>query len=335
MPMTGRERVRRCLTFQNPDRPPRDLWFLPGIQQERSAELQQVLDRFPVDVTSPPARYGESLRAKGTPNQVGTYRDAWGSVWEVKQSGIIGEVKIPALADWSQLAHYQPPWELLNRNDRDEINRACDESDLFMKPGTWCNPFERMQFLRGSENLFIDIGYRPKELYQLRDMIHEFNLKDLELWARTEVDGLAFADDWGTQHALLVSPAFWREFYKPLYRDYVNIIHSAGKFAFFHSDGFIEDIYPDLIEIGVDAVNSQIFCMNIEELARCYKGKITFWGEIDRQNILPFGTLRQVQDAVHRVRAAFDDGSGGVFAQCEWGIGVPMENILAVFEAWE
>jgi hypothetical protein len=141
-------------------------------------------------------------------------------------------------------------------------------------------------------------------------------------------------DDWGSQTSLLISPAMWREIFKPLYAEYCRILHKAGKFVFFHSDGNIEAIYPDMIEIGIDAVNSQLFCMNIEELGARYKGKMTFWGEVDRQHLLPFGTPEQVKNAVRRVRSALDDGNGGVIAQCEWGLKDPEANIEAVFEGW-
>jgi len=74
--------------------------------------------------------------------------------------------------------------------------------------------------------------------------------------------------------------------------------------------------------------------MNIEELGKKYKGKITFWGEIDRQRVLPFGTPATVLEAVTRVRRALNDGTGGVIAQCEWGKNNPTDNIRAIFEAW-
>jgi uroporphyrinogen-III decarboxylase len=142
-------------------------------------------------------------------------------------------------------------------------------------------------------------------------------------------------DDWGAQHQLLISPEMWRAIFKPLYAEYCEIIHGAGKFAFMHSDGHITAIYPDLIEIGVDALNAQLFCMDIESLAERFQGRITFWGEIDRQQVLPFGTPNEVKAAVRRVRRALDDGTGGVIAQCEWGNDVPAENVAAVFEAWQ
>ena len=97
---------------------------------------------------------------------------------------------------------------------------------------------------------------------------------------------------------------------------------------------YIEAVFGDLIEVGMDAINSQLFCMDIEGLAQRYKGKVTFWGELDRQHLLPFGTPDEVRAGVARVRRALDDGSGGVIAQCEWGKNNPPENIRAMYEAW-
>ncbi|NPV81290.1 MAG: methyltransferase [Firmicutes bacterium] len=332
--MNPRDRVIKTLRFESVDRAPRDLWYLPGVEMFRKNELDEVLQEFPPDFASPRYRYGKSRRARGIPNVIGEYVDAWGSVWTVAEPGVIGEVKAPPLADWSALDSYTPPWELLEEADLSEVNRSCAETDRFVKVGTETRPFERMQFLRGTENLFLDLAYGTKEVYRLRDMLHEFFIREMEMWAKTDVDAVAFMDDWGAQKALLISPELWRSFFKPLYKDYCDILHSAGKFVFFHSDGNIEVIYPDLIEIGISALNSQLFCMNIEELGRKYGGKITFWGEIDRQKILPFGSTDEVRQAVRRVRRALDTGHGGVIAQCEWGVKDPKENIRAVFDEW-
>ena len=333
--MTPRERVIKTLTLDHPDRAPRDLWALAGISMFRKDEFDEVRTRFPSDFTGPNVRYGTSGRAHGTRAEVGTYVDDWGCEWTVAEPGVAGEVKNPPLEDWSALASWTPPWEMLDQADLSEVNRGCAETDLFVKTGTEVRPFERMQFLRGSENLFMDLAYQPAELLKLRDMLHEWGIREMTMWAKTDVDGVGFMDDWGTQHSLLIDPAMWRQFYKPMYKDYCDILKKAGKYVFFHSDGYTASIIPDLIEIGVDALNTQIFCMDIEELGRQFKGKITFWGEICRQNMLPFGTVDEVRAAVRRVRRAFDDGSGGVIAQCEWGNRDPKENIVAVFETWD
>lgn len=195
-------------------------------------------------------------------------------------------------------------------------------------------PFERLQFLRGTENVFIDLAYNTQEVRKLIAMVHDFYCADVTSWAGSNVDAIFLMDDWGTNRSLLIDPEMWRAIFKPLYKDYCDIIHDAGKFVFFHSDGHIEAIYGDLIEVGVNAINSQLFCMDLEGLARKYKGRVTFWGEIDRQHVMPFGTRADVREAVRRVRRALDDGTGGVIAQCEWGKDNSIENVAMVFETW-
>jgi uroporphyrinogen decarboxylase len=334
MIMTGKDRVKAALTHTGPDRAPRDLWALPYMSLFRSEELEEVQRAFPSDIGRPelsPGAGDEDLQKLSKP---GTYTDEWGSVWQIGEPGIVGEVKKPVLADWAALDSFQPPWGSIRNLDLGHVNRACEKGDQFMLSSAGVRPFERMQFLRGTENVFMDLAYDTKEIRKLIEIIHEFFLAEVAIWATSDVDGIFFMDDWGTQQALLINPELWRDVFKPLYRDYCDAIHAAGKFVFFHSDGNIESIFGDLIEIGVDAVNSQLFCMDIEGLAAQYKGKITFWGEIDRQHVLPFGSQADVFAAVRRVRDALDDGSGGVIAQCEWGKDNSKDNIVAVFKAW-
>lgn len=332
--MTPKERVIRALEFRQPDRAPRDLWHLPGVAQNRAAELDAMLARYPIDFAQPVFRYGAPARACGTPDRVGTYTDEWGCVWSVAEDGVVGEVKLHPLEDWSALATFAPPWEVLEGADASETNASCAATDRFVRSNTSIRLFERMQFLRGVEALFLDLAYLPGELFTLRDMVHEYYLREIDLWTKTDVDAIFFMDDWGSQSNLLIAPEQWREIFKPCYAEYCRRIRAAGKYVFFHSDGFITPILNDLIDIGVHAINAQLFCMDIESLAQQCKGRITFWGEICRQQILPFGSPADVRDAVMRVRRALDDGKGGVIAQCEWGNEDPAGNIAAVFDAW-
>ncbi|MCK6471590.1 MAG: methyltransferase [Planctomycetes bacterium] len=332
--MTGRERVRRTLQFKSPDRAPRALWALPGVRKFRQKEHTELLARFPVDFTSPPYTYGSTGRARGNCLTRGTYIDDWGVKWETGEPGVVGEVKEPTLNSKAAISSYRMPWEMLDHADLSQVDGFCSNADLFVKPGMLIRPFERLQFLCGSEQVFLHLGYGEPEFLGLLARLHEFNVREIEMWAKTAVDGISFMDDWGSQRTLLIAPAMWRELFKPLYAEYCRIMHKAGKFIFFHSDGNISSIYPDLIEIGIDAINSQLFCMNIEEIGAKYSGKITFWGEIDRQYLLPFGTPEEVKKGVRRVRSALDKGRGGVIAQCEWGLKDPAANIAAVFEAW-
>ena len=153
------------------------------------------------------------------------------------------------------------------------------------------------------------------------------------LWTKTDVDALMFMDDWGSQQSLLIDPALWRDVFKPLYRDYIQIAHGAGKKIFMHSDGYTLDIYPDMVELGLDAFNSQLFCMGVEKLAP-FAGKITFWGEIDRQHLLPEGSLDDIRRAVDGVHKSLWI-NGGCIAQCEFGAAANPENVREVFAHWD
>ena len=357
--MTPRERVRRALTFQSPDRAPRDLWMLSTIPVWHREELEAVVAKYPMDFAraplawlsqprSAPSTVGSTESTKPSPHYatspggprqpsptfVGRYVDEWGCEWEVLEPGVVGEVIRPRLADWADLPAFAPPYELLDEIDLAPASPFYAQTEKFVLCSSTVEPFQRLIFLRGFENLMTDFGHERPELLALLDQIHQFNLRQLHQLAPVAADAIMFKDDWGSQTSLLISPRQWRQLFKPLYAEYCRIIRDAGKFVFFHSDGHIAAILPDLIEIGVDAVNSQLFCMDIEALAQRHRGQITFWGEIDRQGALPFGTPHDVRAAVQRVRRALDDGRGGLIAQCEWANDTPRENIEAVFEGW-
>lgn len=149
--------------------------------------------------------------------------------------------------------------------------------------------------------------------------------RELEEWAKTDVDALFIQDDWETQISLLISPELWREMFKPLYSDYIRIAKKYGKKTMMHSDGYILDIIPDLIEIGLDILNSQVFCMGIDNVKK-FRGKITFWGELDRQHLLPEGTEEEIWNAVELLRKELFQ-NGGFILQMEAGSGAKVENV--------
>jgi uroporphyrinogen decarboxylase len=330
--------VKQTLTFSSPKRIPRDVWFLPWAGIHYPEELTEIRERFPNDLVGAPGFQRALPPTSGDPYGIGTYIDEWGCAFEGVQPGVIGEVKAPLVARWEDLDKVRPPEELLSI-DVEQINDFCRSTDLFVTAGCCPRPFERMQFLRGSENLYFDLaeemqGNQQSDFSTLLNRVHQFYLKELEQWVKTDVDGLTFMDDWGAQRSLLISPRQWRRIFKPLYKDYIDLAHQHGKFIFMHSDGYTLDIIPDLIELGLDALNTQLFTMDIARLGERFRGKLTFWGEIDRQHLLPFGTRAEIDRAVRQVQEAFYC-HGGVIAQCEFSAGAKPENVYQVFQSWE
>ena len=329
---SSRSLVRKTLEFESPAHVPRDLWLLPWASMHYPREVDELVTRFPSDFTTAPAP-GRTAVVTGDPYEIGTFVDEWGSIFTGNQRGVIGEVKQAAIPTWDDLPTLQVPTSMLSF-DAQAVNDFCRSTSHYVMAGCCPRPFERLQFLRTSTQLYIDLAEERPEFYELLHTVHEFYLKEMEKWAVTKVDALSFMDDWGAQQRLLISPRMWRKIFKPLYKDYIELAHAYGKKIFMHSDGYIADIIPDLVEMGLDALNSQLFSMNIEEIGAQFRGKITFWGEIDRQYLLSFGTPAEVDAAVRRVNDHLN-ANGGVIAQCEFSAGSKPENVFQVYRTWE
>ncbi|MBE6904386.1 MAG: methyltransferase [Ruminococcaceae bacterium] len=333
--MTSRELVKNTLEFKNTnDRVPRQLWVLPWARTNYPDSLSKIADKYPDDIVSAPCIYKEEPKTEGSPYKMGEYIDEWGCKFINIHPGIIGEVKEPIVKDdeWCDISQVHIPVEMLTL-DKEKVNEFCKSTDCFVMSGFFPRPFEQLQFIRGTENLYMDLLDPPAEMLSFMEKMHAFYCEAVTFWAQTDVDAIMLMDDWGSQNNLLISPELWDKYFMPMYRDYINIAKKYGKKTFMHSDGCVKAIYPKLIELGLDALNSQIFCMGIDELAR-YSGKITFWGEIDRQHILSGDSIEDVENAVKNVYEKLWK-NGGCIAQFEFGPGVKPENAEKVFETWE
>ncbi|MBT3341799.1 MAG: methyltransferase [Gemmatimonadetes bacterium] len=338
MSQTSREIVKRTLRFEHPERMPREMWTLPIGEAAAPEILKEIRRRFPSDFGGVPPVYRPSARVQGNPYEAGSFTDDWGCQFINIQDGVIGEIRDPLLSDLADADRVQPPYETLPEDvsaARDTVNQACAESDLFIRGACCPRPWERYQFLRGTMSAMMDVMDPESGTRSLIRQIHEFYLRELEFWVSTDVDAINFMDDWGAQNQLLIPPAIWRDLFRPLYQDYCDLAHAHGKAVFMHSDGHISEIYPDLVEVGVDALNSQLFCMDMADLATKAKGRMTFWGEIDRQHVLTDADPEVGRQAVRKVAEHLYDTAGGIIAQFEFGAAAQGQTALAIFEEWE
>jgi uroporphyrinogen decarboxylase len=197
--------------------------------------------------------------------------------------------------------------------------------------------------IRGMEEFLMDLVERPAEAERLLDKVLEVKL---QYWTAAledlgdVVDVLAEGDDFGTQTSPLISPSTFRQVFRPRLAGLVGAMKRAAPeaFVFFHSCGSVRGILPDLIEIGVDALNPvQITAAGMEPAAlkRDFGRDIAFWGGgIDTQEVLPRGTPEEVREAVRRSVAALASGGGFVFCTIHnIQADVPPENVVAMWEA--
>ncbi len=332
--MTSRELVIKTMEFQNNERIPREMYALPWAEIHYKEELEQFYRDFPRDTVTCPGFYKTPPVTKGNPTEIGQYVDEWGCVFTNYQRGVIGEVKDPIVRgdEWEDADNVRFPTELLTL-DVDKVNEFCRNTDKYVTAGYCPRPFEQLQFIRSTEQLYIDLLTRPRKLMEFLEKLHAFYCELLTQWAQTDVSGLFIMDDWGSQHSLLINPSIWKELFRPMYRDYIEIAHKHGKKIKMHSDGYILDIIPELIDLGLDTVNAQIFCIGLDKLKQ-FKGHITFWGEMDRQHLLPYGTTQDIREAVIRIKETLWE-QGGCVAHCEFGPGAKPENVYETFKVWD
>lgn len=331
--MNSRERVIRAIEFKSPDRVPLLHAVLPAAYLVHGEALVELLKEFPDDFGHKPGI--PDPESMYPPYRAGRHTDEWGCVWQNDYEGILGMCVGHPLEDWSNWSSYKLP-DVMPRQHADNVQRnlqapAGHEHYVF---GFGTNIFERMQWLRGYETLMYDLATRSKEAYILRDALVEWAVENARISAATDVDGMAYGDDWGTQVALIISPAVWREFYKPAYKKMFDPGKSAGKHIHFHTDGVTWDILPDLVEVGVDVLNVQHTIMDIRAIAREFGGRTAFRSDLDRQHILPHGTPQEIREHIKEVIDCLGSYGGGLIGHGEIGPDVPLENVRAMLEAW-
>lgn len=329
--MNSKERVKRAVMFATPDRIPVDIWVLPAAMQRHGQELQRLLDAYPKDFA------GDGFVSPWPEEKLyepGKVTDPWGSVWMNMIPGMMGQVQYYPLNDWSNLRGYKPPNYLLGRGFErvDETIRRNADMFILSNGGSL---FHRMCWLRAPQHLYVDLLEERQEVFTLRDLIMDYLLKQLDFVLQHDCDGVVFSDDWGTQTQLVISPLLWRKIFRPCYAALVDRVRSEGRLVFFHSDGYIIDIVGDLIDLGVNALNCQVACMGARLLGDRFRGKVCFWGELDRQHLLPHGKPEAIRAAIQESVECFSLAEGGHIFQAEVNADVPLVTIQAMLEGWQ
>jgi len=276
----------------------------------------------------------KSMQKKSASFKKGIYRDAWGCLHRSLQENISGHLLQPLIRDIGDWRQVDPPYARLPENRSiayDRLKKQHERSPKFIIAQTHVHPWERYRLLRGSERALTDPLLHPVEFSALLNKIHSYYLKELTFWAGSEVDGLFIMDDWGSRRRLLMNPEIWRYFFKPLYTDYAQLAKSEGKFVFMHSDGFIPSIIPDLIEIGVDALNIQLLLMDYKKLAALVSGKITLWG----QPVLGLNRTTSLRRSVQRMHEYFYRAEGGLIIRADFDVDITPQMVETVLDEWQ
>jgi hypothetical protein len=291
MVMSPREVVKRTVRFEGADRLPYTL-----------------TEEYGSDMASTSMKPSPDARPKSGV-------DEWGCVWENIGVSNLGEVKQPALTDWAN-------WDELNVPDIKDPERWKNLEGARERAGDrflmarGISLYERVHFIRGLENTWVDIYTAKDELQKLIDVLVDMNLYAIERYAEADADGYMWCDDWGLQNRLMISPDSWREIWKPAYARVYEAAHEAGLLNFLHSCGDITSILDDFIEVGLDVIQmDQQENMGLERLGREFGGRITFWCPVDIQATMSRGTPDEIRAYARKMVETLGRRDGGFIAK--------------------
>jgi uroporphyrinogen decarboxylase len=327
--MTNRERVYASFAHQQPDRTP----YMVGFTQKSLAAM--VAHYGNSDFLAQIDNCFHGVAANPGPQDrwldETTWQDEFGVQWDRSIDRDIGNVcncVIPERSlDRLELPDPRAPGKFAGFAER-----CAEAGDRAVQFGIGFSLFERAWTMRGMTNLFVDMVDAPEFVDELLDAICDYNVALVEQAVQFPIDSVHFGDDWGSQRGLLMGPKLWERFLKPRLARQYAAAKQAGKFVTIHSCGKVQEVFPQLIEIGLDCFNPfQPEVMDVYEMKRLHGDRLSFWGGISTQKLLPYGTTDEVRAEAKRMLAEVGRDGGYILSPAHAIPGdARPENIMAL-----
>lgn len=335
------------------DRIPIDFWATNAVLDRLDRELglprARFLDHYDVDL-----RYIDGPRYSGPPLAEGM--DIWGVKRNVVAAGPDGraetysEVMEPPLsrADCVEDVEKYKHWPSPDWFDYSVIERQCEailkEKRVVVFMGDRLNRVAQLKpamYLLGTEKIFVDIAVRREIVQAVFRKIREFYRAYLErilCAAKGKIDIVLTGDDFGAQNGLLISPEMWRASVKPGFREYISLIKYYNVVAMHHTCGSVVDIIPDMIECGLDVLQSiqpEATGMALADLRKKFGNALCFQGGISVQKTMPYGTPEGVRREVKYIADLVKPDGGYIFCTSHnIQADTSLENITALMDAY-
>ncbi len=350
--MKHRERVQMALAHQAPDRCPMQVSFTPEFAERLRADLDiqgrkvhnphgggntYALERaLGEDLLLTSVGWANSYYQAG-----GSYTDEWGIGWRSQPyttpfgAGQYTEITGHPLANENALAAYCPPDPQRPELYAEAERVVHDFKDEYWIVGvTVTTIFETAWALRGLNQMLVDFVENPGLADAILDIPYHYHLAAAKKLVALGVDMIWTGDDVGMQTGMLISPRAWRRFFKPRMAHFIaslKAINPQVKVAY-HSDGNILPIIPDLVEIGLDVLNPiQPACMDPARLKREFGDRLCFWGSMDEQHTLPFGSPEDVKrEVLNRLDTLGRNGGLILGPTHHVQLDTPLENFWAM-----
>jgi len=327
--MTKREVVRLVLDGK---RPPYVPWNI-GLTLEARQKLEQYFGSSNLEGALQNHYLGLG-NAIGFFSKLDDHRvqDVFGVVWDRSIDKDIGDVRGEVLPE-PTLKGYTFPDPLDARFFEDIPERIAEHGDRLRVFQIGFSLYERAWTMRGWGNLMLDFSDHPRFVRHLLNTIADYNIAQVREALKYDIDAIYFGDDWGMQRGLQMGPRIWYEYIYPVLKRMYAVVRDAEKYVMIHSCGDVDELFDDLIEIGLNCFNPfQPEVMDVDALLVRYWGRLSFYGGLSTQRTLPYGSVEDVRAETRRLLALGSAG-GYVFAPAHDVEGdVPPENMLAFIE---
>lgn len=269
------------------------------------------------------------------------WKDEWGVTWGHAYGGVGATPVDHPLTAWSELDEFIAT-KVPDSSDGARLAKAARSISEYGRGRYTIGYihfllFERLQAIRGMQNLFLDLYSNEADVRKLADAICGFLIGYVRQWAGMGADAVMMTEDWGTQTGLMISPTMWRDLFKPYYRRVFDEIHSLGMDVIFHSCGQVTEIIEDLIELGLDVIDPiQPGAMDMEEVARRFGGRVSFSGALDLQNLISSSSPAKIKSEVRRAIDTLGKPFGNGFLVGPSNVltpEAPIENLRALVAA--
>jgi len=333
--MTQKERVRKALFYEPVDRVPTQINYTAAFGQTMSAYFDVPLGQLPYFLGNHMLRV--DINHNGRLSDDGKVRfDWWGVGFDTREEGYFAAINPLAKAQDLDLYHWPDPHASELLVDAKETIAAKGE-EYFIVPNLGFALFERAWSLRGFEQFFLDMATDAAYAGALLDRITEIQRVLIQRYLDLGVDGAYFGDDYGAQKNLLFSPRMWRVLIKPRLARLFAPFKERGLPVLMHSDGQIQQVLPDLLEIGLTTLNPvQPEVLDHTWLREQFAGRLSFYGGISTQTVLPYGTAEEVKTAVSQVvQTLAPEGTGLIIAPSHRMMSdIPVQNVTAMLESF-
>jgi hypothetical protein len=339
--MSERENFLRAVEWRTPQWIPIKFEMFPAVWKKYGKELIEIVRRHPLIFDDSGEGEKTWFEDEDPLFKYNTYyEDDWGCVWYNVQDGNLGQVVKHPLADWNNLGSIKIP-DPVKQINWDNLKAIADEAKtrdlpVIGEPESFAQVgfFDRLQFLRGLENLLVDFITEPPQLNRLIEIVLDYNMNYIKKYLEIGVDILWFHGDIGTQNGLMFSPAVFRKILKPAYKEMFQTCRKAGVHVWYSSDGNLLEIVDDLVECGISIHDPQVRPNSVDGIANAYRGKMCAMVDIDEQ-MLPFCRPRDINRQIKEIVEKVGSPEGGLMIYAIPSEDVPLENIEAMCTGWE